>query len=366
VLDEAVKSRVHVSLNYPALSLEQTLELFKLNIKRLKEIEEVRAKAQRASQGPGAARHAMEIRKEEILKFARKHYNSDDEALRWNGRQIRNAFQIAASLARFQEQQQQQQQKERVSEEETGTNGTTAPYIGKKHFKQVAQATADFDKMRRDVLGASDEELALQRMERATNTHHDDGPHQAGWDRPPLTRNKGSETKNDRRGHGGGHHHRSAPVQERPYCYDYDAYHSNGAARFDDRYELDPYRGEGYGGSGSVGRPSRRGKHRHRDQSPYERDDRDANRDRDHRDGRRAERARSADSVPTSRSVSLSRSSMSTSRSRSSSPSEDEARNQVRDATTKPRDSTRLSGRRSRQKSDAGGDSRRHGRRRVE
>lgn len=366
VFDEAVKSRVHISLDYPAFSLEQTLKLFKMNIERLEEIEKVRFKAQRASQGPEPAKQ-MTIRTDEIMKFAKKHYNGSDEALRWNGRQIRNAFQIAASLARFQQQQQQQQQqKELLSEEETGTNKTAPPpYIGKKHFKQVAQATADFDRMRREVLGASDRELASQRMERATNTHPDDGPNQAGWDEPPRTRNKGSDTRNDRRGHSGRHHHRGAPVQEQSHYYDDDARRRNGAPQFDDRYELDSsYRGGGYGGSSSVGRPSRRDKHSHRNRSPYEGDGSDG--DRDYRDGRHARRAESVGSDSTSRSVALSQSSVSTSRSRSSSQSEDEARHQVRDANTKSGDSIRTSGRRSGQKSGTGGDSNKYSRRRVE
>ncbi|EAQ84869.1 hypothetical protein CHGG_08883 [Chaetomium globosum CBS 148.51] len=164
VLDEAVKSRVHVNLNYPAFTLDQTLELFKINIERLEDIEKVRFKAQQASPNPGPARQPMEIRKNEILKFATKHYNGD-KALRWNGRQIRNAFQIAASLARFQHQQPQPQPQPHQDQP------PAAPYLGKAHFKQVAQATASFDKMRRDLLGVSDGELAFHRIERAP-----DGP----------------------------------------------------------------------------------------------------------------------------------------------------------------------------------------------
>jgi hypothetical protein len=390
VFDEAVKSRVHVSLDYPAFSLEQTLELFRMNIERLEEIEKVRFKAQRASQGLGPARQMMTIRKDEIMKFAEKHYNGD-QALRWNGRQIRNAFQIAASLARFQQQQQHQER----APEEAGRNGAAAPYIGKEHFKQVANATANFDKMRRDLHKMSDNELAFQRTERAHDGAHpsNEGPYQVSRDEPPRgarAYNKGSRRRNEwgdrgrddtgggRRGHSG-HYHR-APVQRRSRYYDnddddddYDGYQGNSGSQFDDRtYGPDRYHGDsgGYGrgggggvyaGDGSAGPPWRGGggRHRNRDRSPYQRErEHERDRDYDRGSGRRGGRAWSVSSFP----------GVSRSRSRSSSGSEAEAQHghNAPGSNTKQRQATKASGRRPGEKSVAGEDSSKYGRRRAE
>ena len=38
-LDEAFKSRIHMSLYYEPLGMKQTREIFKMNIEKLKEIE---------------------------------------------------------------------------------------------------------------------------------------------------------------------------------------------------------------------------------------------------------------------------------------------------------------------------------------
>ncbi|KAL2802749.1 hypothetical protein BJX63DRAFT_437569 [Aspergillus granulosus] len=62
-LDEALKSRIHVSLYHPPLSEEQTPAIFKANIQ--------------------------------------KHYNNHEPHERWNGSQTRNTFQIAHSLSQF-------------------------------------------------------------------------------------------------------------------------------------------------------------------------------------------------------------------------------------------------------------------------
>jgi AAA+ superfamily predicted ATPase len=44
VLDEAVKSRVHLNLHYNFLTEDQVVAIFKINIQRLREIEDQAAK----------------------------------------------------------------------------------------------------------------------------------------------------------------------------------------------------------------------------------------------------------------------------------------------------------------------------------
>ena len=93
-LDEAVKSRVHMSLYYSPLGEVETVDIFKLNLLRLKEIEKQRSEA--------SGEPALYIFDDEILTFAREHFRKHTDGTgRWNGRQIRNAFQIAASLAHY-------------------------------------------------------------------------------------------------------------------------------------------------------------------------------------------------------------------------------------------------------------------------
>lgn len=93
-IDEAFKSRIHVSLYYPPLDKKQTLDIFKVNLTRLHEIEAAKI-ASRPDHVP------VEIDNASILNFARDHFRDHKQSQRWNGRQIRNAFQVAYSLAQF-------------------------------------------------------------------------------------------------------------------------------------------------------------------------------------------------------------------------------------------------------------------------
>lgn len=91
-IDVAFKSRIHMSLYYPPLDKNQTREIFRLNIDKLREIERQR----HALTGSPC----MKIMDSEIMDFAAKHFEDNAPLTRcWNGRQIRNAFQIASSLA---------------------------------------------------------------------------------------------------------------------------------------------------------------------------------------------------------------------------------------------------------------------------
>lgn len=138
-LDEAVKSRVHLSLRYDALSLEQVKRIFRLNINQLKEIERERSEASGTT--------PMDIFEDDIMQFGEDHWNQNTEEVgRWNGRQIRNAFSIAASLAHFD------------AEAKVGR----AVQLRKSHFEEVEKATVLYDKYRYSILTASDSFRAKQ------------------------------------------------------------------------------------------------------------------------------------------------------------------------------------------------------------
>src|SRR5260370_716021 len=92
-LDEAFRSRIHLTLYYPPLSYHQTIDIWKLNIDRLRKVEKERSK--------DLGHEPLQINEQEVMRFAKERFNQDQSKFRWNGRQIRNAFQIASSLAHF-------------------------------------------------------------------------------------------------------------------------------------------------------------------------------------------------------------------------------------------------------------------------
>jgi hypothetical protein len=155
VLNEAVKSRLHLSLRYEALTLEQTKAIFQLNIDKLEKIEDQRNEAdiqkhlkQGGQGGPG---RRLIIDDQAILKFATKHYKKHTNDIgRWNGRQIRNAFSIAASLAHF----------------NADSNPKLPRLLNAEQFREVQKATVSYDKYRERVLGNNDGGIALEREER--------------------------------------------------------------------------------------------------------------------------------------------------------------------------------------------------------
>lgn len=131
VLDEAVKSRVHLNLHYNFLTEDQVVAIFKLNIQRLKEIEDQAAKA------PGHTK--LFIDEADIISFASDHWRNNTDGIgRWNGRQIRNAFLIAASLAHYE-----------------GDHGERPEGLQKqltsKHFKKVEETTRRYDEYRGEL-----------------------------------------------------------------------------------------------------------------------------------------------------------------------------------------------------------------------
>ncbi|KAL3473536.1 hypothetical protein BJX99DRAFT_261195 [Aspergillus californicus] len=86
VFDEAIKSRIHMSLYYPPLKLEQTLKICNTHIAR-------------ATQSPHIQADAMSL-----IACANEIFNRQLDTRFgpvWNCRQIRNAFQSAVSLAGF-------------------------------------------------------------------------------------------------------------------------------------------------------------------------------------------------------------------------------------------------------------------------
>ncbi|KAK5994038.1 hypothetical protein PT974_07478 [Cladobotryum mycophilum] len=132
-IDEAFKSRIHLSLYYPPLDKTQTTEIFRLNIAKLRLMESER---QRMTGEP-----ALVIKDDEILDFATKHYEDLARSTGcWNGRQIRNAFQIASSLALH------NYTKDAELARSKGQLPPAAPVLDRRLFDKVQISTQSFDK----------------------------------------------------------------------------------------------------------------------------------------------------------------------------------------------------------------------------
>jgi hypothetical protein len=168
VLDEAFKSRIHYKIYYPDLTLEQTLDIWKLNIHRVRRIEEELAKVEN--------RGSLLINEDELIAFAKQRFLESGSNRRgngrWNGRQIRNAFQVACSLAYYEH---GIREDERQGAKQSTVNANVAgpvtardslpgpPTLSVRHFEMMHEITASFDNYRTAVHGGTtDADLALE------------------------------------------------------------------------------------------------------------------------------------------------------------------------------------------------------------
>ncbi|ETS77513.1 hypothetical protein PFICI_11387 [Pestalotiopsis fici W106-1] len=153
-IDEAFKSRVHMSLYYNTLSKEQTREIFRYNLDKLKAIEKQRSQVMNKPE--------LQIQHEEILQFVELHFSeSTANEGRWNGRQIRNAFQIASSLAHHDYANQCDRARLNGNQEPVG------PVLHSGFFKEVQTATQEFNKYMEETIGHTDAKRAYLQNERS-------------------------------------------------------------------------------------------------------------------------------------------------------------------------------------------------------
>ncbi|KAI1121218.1 hypothetical protein F5Y10DRAFT_288721 [Nemania abortiva] len=141
-IDDAFRSRLHLTLYYPQLTEEQTAQIFSNNFKRIKQVNSERKESQlppfdyRSSRG-------------EVLKWAKKNY----KALKWNGRQIRNAFQTVLALSEF--------------HAKSKKNKSQNPVIKLKYFKIVANAAIQFNDYLKATHGYDEDKVAKRDFIRA-------------------------------------------------------------------------------------------------------------------------------------------------------------------------------------------------------
>ncbi|KAI8944711.1 hypothetical protein F4801DRAFT_570770 [Xylaria longipes] len=111
-IDEAFKSRIHVSLYYPPHDWKTSKQIWQVNLERCMQ--------------------KVQADKDEILRYAKKQFHRADEDSRWNGRQIYNAFKTAIALAEY----------ERSNSD---SKKSQPAVVTESHFRQVAQVAKKFD-----------------------------------------------------------------------------------------------------------------------------------------------------------------------------------------------------------------------------
>ncbi|RYP67690.1 hypothetical protein DL771_007097 [Monosporascus sp. 5C6A] len=157
-LDEAFQSRVHLSLCYPHLSLNDTIKILQFNLNRLPRIEQAKDKS--------STDRYIKVLDGPIRDFVKAEYEQYSKANNkkkgpWNGRQIRNAVQIAAGLALYDKE---------ASEENDGLPAI----LTADHFRSVAETTTEFEEYVKSAKKGDDTFLSRMRQDRNDDYHEED------------------------------------------------------------------------------------------------------------------------------------------------------------------------------------------------
>ncbi|EEH10616.1 conserved hypothetical protein [Histoplasma capsulatum G186AR] len=129
--DEAFRSRIHMSLYYPKLDELSTKEIWEKNLGHI------------MKNG-----RDIDVEDEKIRRFANKHWqeNKYKPSRRWNGRQIKNAFQTALALANWDFREGKKSAK------------LKRPLVKASHFMRIAQTSAHFDDYISNIHGIQEED----------------------------------------------------------------------------------------------------------------------------------------------------------------------------------------------------------------
>ncbi|CAN9330935.1 unnamed protein product [Alternaria alternata] len=169
--DEAFRSRIHVSLYYPKLGKDETFEIWEMNLRRIKEAKDV----------------DIEIDEAGIKKFYKRHWKANEKkaSRRWNGRQIKNAFQTALALANWD------------FRNDTDSK-LSRPKLEASHFKQVAKTSNHFDDYLAEIFREGEDEYAdmFAKIAKRENLRNDtDRGHRAS--KPSRRRNRSEDSSSD-------------------------------------------------------------------------------------------------------------------------------------------------------------------------
>jgi hypothetical protein len=156
VIDEAFKSRIHVALRYPSIDLDSTKKIWNNVLDRIERDNEV-------------ADVRIEFNRTTLLDFASAHYRRHEPTdSTWNGRQVRNAFQIAIALGQYERLTRIKDEGLSLDEALTSKNkNLTTVRLTKRNFLNIASTARDFEDYITSIRG-SDSSVAR------ANQHRDD------------------------------------------------------------------------------------------------------------------------------------------------------------------------------------------------
>lgn len=141
-IDDAFRSRLHLTLYYPKLNGKQTRKIWKTN---LKSIDANNDQRQKNNQPP------IHYDSKKLLKWLDQNW----EAMQWNGRQIRNAFQTAIALAEF----------KAVKSGSAPKKATLSTEL----FERIALASMEFSDYLLETHGGDEDHLASRDQVRPKN-----------------------------------------------------------------------------------------------------------------------------------------------------------------------------------------------------
>lgn len=129
VIDEAFKSRIHVVMEYPPISLDSTIKMWNNKMDRLERDNKT-------------SDIKILFDRQDLLDYAKEHYlRQQDSDKRWNGYEIRNAFQSALALGNY------ERLRARLDAPETdrGKKTFSTVKLSKVNFMKIADTAQDFD-----------------------------------------------------------------------------------------------------------------------------------------------------------------------------------------------------------------------------
>lgn len=145
-IDDSFLSRIHLSVGYPPLTDQYRQAIWNGFFRKLERDNQTRTEDHKARLAKTATEAELRdntsskplesLVNVEISRYAKEYVLHDDEvkSLHWNGRDIRNAFQTAISLAGYSESQGTQ----------ASPGGIRTVHVSPEHFKSVAQMSKEF------------------------------------------------------------------------------------------------------------------------------------------------------------------------------------------------------------------------------
>lgn len=144
-IDDAFRSRLHLQLYYPKLTIKQTKRIFKKNFDQINNLNQDRIKS-------GVQPFDYDDNQRKVIAWAEKNF----ETLGWNGRQIRNGFQSVLALAEF-----------GAKKYNIKHKTVSQPKVTLELFKLVAKTSLEFTKYLRETHGFDEDVLAQRERIRA-------------------------------------------------------------------------------------------------------------------------------------------------------------------------------------------------------